>query len=67
MASHRLVLTKQSRWLPACGCGRWVGVPRRRKRDAELQYRQHVNGMDNPHDPGPRPVTPVDALPELLR
>lgn len=66
-AAHRLVLTRSPRWRASCGGCPWVGVPRRSRAAAEAQYRQHVDGADNPHDPGPRQCTPADDLPELLR
>lgn len=71
-AVHRLVLTDRGdchvhRWLPSCSCGGWVGVNRRRKREAVAQHRQHLRGATRHRDPGPRPTTPTADLPELLR
>ena len=76
MAKHSLVLTDRGishvhRWLPSCSCGRWIGVQRRRKTEALEQYRDHVaivrKQTPRSHLPQPRPVTPLEQLPEVLR
>lgn len=66
------------RWFPTCACG-WRGVFRRRRRDAVAEHRDHVDALrraarGRPVRRGrvrqplqPRPVTPVDQLPEALR
>jgi hypothetical protein len=75
---HRLVIIDRGlghrhRWKPSCVCG-WVGVQRRRKDEAESQYREHgacTTGIDKRRrrlaGPVPQDVTPPDALPKELR
>lgn len=50
-------------WLPTCACG-WAGIPGRR-RFAVALYRSHSRPRREP--PAPRPLTPVEDLPEELR
>lgn len=58
------------RWLPSCRCG-WIGVPRRRKREAVDEHHDHLNALVR-HSRKiagmfPRPPTPVELLPDALR
>lgn len=60
-------------WLPFCSCGRWVGIPMRTKRKGAAQHRIHLKNVQpnrrrgGRRQAGPRPVTPHDELPEVLR
>lgn len=60
------------RWAPECCCG-WVGVFRRRRRDAAKVYDDHVKQKarhaktNRRGGMAPRPVTPVDQRPAVLR
>ncbi len=71
---HTMVLEHRGvghvhKWFPTCTCG-WIGRFRRRRKEAELQYRQHVNAqtmMVKRTGYGPQPLTRLDSLPENLR
>lgn len=55
------------RWKPECSCG-WVGVQRRRKKEAVKQHRRHVAVITrHARDLPPRPCTPVACLPDALK
>lgn len=62
------------RWWVRCTCG-WIGPYRRRRKDAVRIHRQHAEAKRKRarragkygHGPVPRPLTPVDQLPEALR
>lgn len=56
------------RYRPRCACGHWTGTNARRKRGAIAQYRAHVRVVTSwCYLPEPRPCTPAERLPELLR
>lgn len=75
---HRLDLhdrgaVHRHRWAPRCSCG-WLGVFRRRRKEAVEQFHQHRDAIDlrvGAHGVDrrirPMPLTPRDKLPELLR
>lgn len=71
---HDRGLAHRHRWQPRCSCG-WLGVQRRRQREAVQQFHAHRDGealtrAQKPHGGalvGPRPLTAFDDLPELLR
>lgn len=73
---HRLTIEDRGlhhihRWVPACTCA-WRGVSRRRRREAEKQYHQHVEGIEararlRREPDARRHLTPVADLPETLR
>jgi hypothetical protein len=72
-AHHSLVLVHRGRehrhpHEPHCACG-WFGVPRRRRQDAELEYREHRHNREKCQHVVflPLPLTPVDRLPDVLR
>lgn len=76
-AHHRLILTNRGSehthvWWPSCSCG-WIGVQRRRRKEAQDQYRAHKNGLEKAarrrkHDlTMPRRPTDRADLPEDLR
>ena len=65
---HALILVRRAGahvhpWLPTCACG-WQGIPGRRPFAVAL-YRSHSRPRREP--PAPRPLTPVEDLPEELR
>lgn len=71
---HRLRLDDRGpehihRWVASCSCG-WRAVPLR-KRNAKLAYSRHaskaVSNRRHRREPQPRPLTPVDRLPDALR
>jgi hypothetical protein len=73
---HRLVLVARPGHYhpaqPTCECG-WAGIPSRR-RLALTQYREHRESVERKGrgggaraQGGPRPLTPVEELPEALR
>ena len=61
------------RFRPECECERWVGIPVRRRQEAEAQYRRHVQAGDSLatrrrlRSVERQPITPPDRLPEALR
>ncbi len=74
MANHRLILDRFTGCAetvrPRCACGHWIGTPTRRPSTAGIMYRRHVElwTVNLRHSgPPPRPVTPADKLPEVLR
>lgn len=77
VAHHALTIEDRGvvhrhRWVGSCTCG-WRTTPIRSKRTVKSQYRAHVNKQAAMHvgrlreNYGPRPVTPVEDLPEGLR
>lgn len=55
------------RYAPECSCG-WVGRFKRRRREAEEEYREHLPSPTKARSGNqPRPVTPPEQLPEALR
>lgn len=79
---HSLDLTIREsgrhRFHASCSCAKWTGVPVRRRREAEEQYRRHVNAEERATRtvrrrgrrraaPQPRQLTPIDQLPDALR
>lgn len=55
------------RWAPECSCS-WVGRFKRRRREAEEEYREHLPSPAKARSGNqPRPVTPPERLPEALR
>lgn len=75
MMNHALTIYDRGlehihRFRPECTCG-WIGVNRRRKREAEQQYKQHTRARESArrmaHSFGPASVTPNADLPIELR
>lgn len=73
MKGHALVLTDRGRvhrhrWSIGCQCG-WVGVHRRRRKEAVTQHHIHIDTLKGYTRRGahPQPLTPYDQLPEALR
>lgn len=50
---------------PGCTCG-WAGVGRRRRPAAAALYREHAE-TGHRDTAAPRPTTPLERLPEVLR
>lgn len=54
-----------------CACG-WAAIPTRRRREAQLRYRQHVAAFEGytqrgrVAEAGKRELTPRDELPDAL-
>lgn len=71
-------VTHRHRWTPMCSCT-WIGVHRTSADDAAKEWRNaHMRAVQTAArrtrrrrkgrvPPRPRPVTPTDQLPELLR
>lgn len=69
---HRVVLEDLGRgyyhhWRAGCSCGDFASIPRRTIARARRDHAAHARQSTSPPRVKPRALTPVDALPEVLR
>jgi hypothetical protein len=57
------------RWLASCSCGKWWSIPARSIDKVARMHHGHAKTMHTgrPMRARPRPLTPQDKLPEVLR